>query len=243
VESVINIHQRARVFPPKNCAYPIYKRDPRLQRPHISAQETYCFLSVHVSTQLQVRGALLQLLSTVCCSVLQCVAVCCSVLQCVVVCCSVLQCLAVCCSVVAMLLQCCCNVVAECCRVLQSVLQRITVHYSVLQFVAMGCSMLQYVAVCCSMLQRVACWQWRCVVAAGTATPFQTLTRSLLLSWQASPPSKVRSEVANPVVSTVHRQHSSQIPKALSVSSVVTPPRHRLPALLSDIGHLSANRY
>jgi len=153
VESVINIHQRARVFPPKNCAYPIYKRDPRLQRPHISAQETYCFLSVHVSTQLHVRGALLQLLSTVCCSVLQCVAVCCSVLQCVVVCCSVLQCLAVCCSVVAMLLQCCCNVVAECCRVLQSVLQRITVHYSVLRFVAMGCSMLQYVAVCCSVLR------------------------------------------------------------------------------------------
>jgi len=32
--------------------------------------------------------------TTVCCSVLQCVAVCCSVLQCVAVCCSVLQCVA-----------------------------------------------------------------------------------------------------------------------------------------------------
>jgi len=30
--------------------------------------------------------------STVCCSVLQCVAMCCSVLQCVAVCCSMFQC-------------------------------------------------------------------------------------------------------------------------------------------------------
>ena len=36
------------------------------------------------------------LISAVCCSVLQCVAVCCSVLQCVAVCYSVLQCVAVC---------------------------------------------------------------------------------------------------------------------------------------------------
>jgi len=53
--------------------------------------------------------------TSVCCSVLQCVAVaqtrpapvsqcvavCCSVLQCVAVCCSVLQCVAVCCSVLS----------------------------------------------------------------------------------------------------------------------------------------------
>ena len=37
--------------------------------------------------------------TTVCCSVLQCVAVCCSVLPCFAVCCSGLQCVAVCCSV------------------------------------------------------------------------------------------------------------------------------------------------
>ena len=150
-------------------------------------------------------------------------------MQCVAV---LLQC---CCSVVAMLLQ----SVAECCKVFCSVLQCITVCCSLLQWVAVCCSMLQYVAVCCSVL-RVGSGG---ALSQQVATPFQTLTRSLLLSWQASPPSKVRSEVANPVVSTVHRQHSSQIPKALSVSSVVTPPRHRLPALLSGIGHLSANRY
>jgi len=45
--------------------------------------------------------------STVCCSVLQCVAVCCSVLQCVAVCCSVLQCDAVCCSVMQCVAVCC----------------------------------------------------------------------------------------------------------------------------------------
>jgi len=93
-----------------------------------------------VKAQLHVRGALLQLLSTL------------------------LQYVAVCCSVVALLLQGCCSVVAECCRVLQSVLQRIIVHYSVLQFVAVCCSMLQYVAVCCSMLQYgAAC----CVLAVA----------------------------------------------------------------------------
>ena len=36
------------------------------------------------------------LYSSLCCSVLQCVAACCSVLQCAAVCCSVLQCVAVC---------------------------------------------------------------------------------------------------------------------------------------------------
>ena len=52
-------------------------------------------------------------LTSVCCSVLQCVVVCCSVLQCVAVCCSVLQCVAVCCSML--------QYVAVCCSMLQCV--------------------------------------------------------------------------------------------------------------------------
>jgi len=51
--------------------------------------------------------------SSVCCSVLQCVAACCGVLQCVAGCCRVLQCVAGCCGV----LPC----VAVCCRVLPCV--------------------------------------------------------------------------------------------------------------------------
>ena len=46
-------------------------------------------------------------ITSVCCSVLQCVAVCCCVLQCVAVCCCVLQCVAVCCSVLQCVAVCC----------------------------------------------------------------------------------------------------------------------------------------
>jgi len=68
-------------------------------------------------------------------------------------------------------------------------------------------------------------------------------TCSLLLPWQASPTGNVGSEAANPVVSTPHRLCTSGIPKPLSVSLVVTPPRHYLPALPSEIGELRQNRY
>ena len=119
-------------------------------------------------------GALLQesLVSTMCCSVLQCTAVCCgvfrwpvggarehrppvavrcSVLQCVAMCCSVLQCVAACCSV----LQC----VAVYCSVSQSVAVYLFVQQecivSLLHGVAVCCnvccSVLQCVAVCCSV--------------------------------------------------------------------------------------------
>jgi len=73
--------------------------------------------------------------SSVCCSVLQCVAVCCSVLQCVAVCCSV-------CDQLSCVLY---QSVAVCC----SVLQCVAVCCSVLQCVVMCCSVLQCVAVCC----------------------------------------------------------------------------------------------
>ena len=69
--------------------------------------------------------------TTLCCSVLQCVAVCCSVLQCVAVC------------SVAILTH-----TTLCCSVLQSV----AVCCSVLQCGSMRCSVLQRVAVCCSAI-------------------------------------------------------------------------------------------
>ena len=101
--------------------------------------------------------------STVCCSVLQCVAVCCSVLQCVAVRCSVLpcparlpnsychphslkrqysalQCVAVCCSVLQ------CAAVSH--TAIDTVSNVSTVRYSMLQCVAVCCSVLQCVAVC-----------------------------------------------------------------------------------------------
>jgi len=68
-------------------------------------------------------------------------------------------------------------------------------------------------------------------------------TCSLLLPWQASPTGDVGSEAANPVVSTPYRLHTSEIPKPLSVSLVVTPHRHYLLALPSEIGELRQNRY
>jgi len=79
--------------------------------------------------------------STVCCSVLQCVAVWCSVVQCGAVWCRVLQCVAVRCSV----LQC----VAWRC----SALQCVAVRCMALQCVAWRCSALQCVAGRCSVLQ------------------------------------------------------------------------------------------
>jgi len=66
---------------------------------------------------------------------------------------------------------------------------------------------------------------------------------SLLLLWQASSTGKVRSEAANPVVSRLGRLCTSQIPKALSVSSAVMPPRHHLPAWPSEIGEHQPIRY
>jgi len=67
---------------------------------------------------------------------------------------------------------------------------------------------------------------------------------SLLFQWQqASPTSNVGSETANPVVSRPGRLRTSEIPKPLSVSLVITPPRHHLPALPSDIGELGQNLY
>jgi len=63
-------------------------------------------------------------------------------------------------------------------------------------------------------------------------------TCSLLLPWQASLAGNVGSGAANPVVFTLHRLCSSEIPKPLLVSWLVTPPRHNLPALPSKIGEL-----
>jgi len=72
-------------------------------------------------------------------------------------------------------------------------------------------------------------------------------TCSLLLPWQASSTGKVRSKAANPAVSRLGRLHTSQIPKALSVNSTVTPPRQHLPAsrLRFENGdsELQQNRY
>jgi len=51
-----------------------------------------CVVAVALSAAVKEKG------TSVCCSVLQCVAVRCSALQCVALCCSVLQYLAVCCS-------------------------------------------------------------------------------------------------------------------------------------------------
>jgi len=89
-----------------------------------------------------------EVLSSVCCSVLQCAAVCCSVLQCVAVCCSVLAC----CSVLQCLVVCC--IVLHCAAVCSSVLQCVAVCCSVLQCVAVCCSVLQYAAVCCNKRTR-----------------------------------------------------------------------------------------
>jgi len=64
----------------------------------------------------------------------------------------------------------------------------------------------------------------------------------MLLPWQASPTGNAGSEAANPVVSTPHRR-TSEIPTPLSVSLVVTPPRHHLRTLPSESGGLWQNRY
>ena len=121
------------------------------------------------------------LITTVCCSVLQCVAVCCSVLQCVAVCCSVLQCGAVCCSVLQRVQ--CVAACAVCCSVLQCVaalkvcehLQvrdcgdvlgaelinmcvfvHTTTYCNTLQHTATHCHILQHTATHCNTLQRTA---------------------------------------------------------------------------------------
>jgi len=68
-------------------------------------------------------------------------------------------------------------------------------------------------------------------------------TYSLLLPWQSSPTGNVGSEAANPVVSRPGRLRTSEIPKPLSVSLVMTPSCHHLPALPSEIGKLRQNWY
>jgi len=95
--------------------------------------------------------------TTVCCSVLQCVAVCCSVLQCVAVCFSVVQCVAVCGSVGSVAMH---GSVLQYIAVYCSAgahfgqdthhLQCVTVCDGVLQCVAVCCRVLQYIAGCCS---------------------------------------------------------------------------------------------
>jgi len=118
---------------------------------------------------MTLRHPIAKLGSTLCCSVLQCVAVCCSVLQYIYMCtlhtniakldstpkpmcCNLLQHVVVCCSV----LQC----VAVCYSVLQLYVHvtykhsqtRLHTKANVLQCVAVCCSVLQCVAVCCSVL-------------------------------------------------------------------------------------------
>ena len=92
--------------------------------------------------------------STVCCSVLQCVAVCCSVLQCVAVCCSVLQCAAEC-GIVWQF------VGVRQCEAIHCSVRQCDVAYvaygSVLQCVAVHDSVLQ---VCCSVYVFHVCIMW-----------------------------------------------------------------------------------
>jgi len=66
---------------------------------------------------------------------------------------------------------------------------------------------------------------------AHFVSPHVLAAATLLLPWQASPTGNVGSEAANPVVSRPGRLCTSEIPKLLSVSLVMTPPRHHLPAL------------
>jgi len=66
-------------------------------------------------------------------------------------------------------------------------------------------------------------------------------TCSLLLLFQASPTGNEGSEAANPVVSRPGRLRTSEIPKPLSVSLVMTPPGHHLLALPSEISELRQN--
>jgi len=68
-------------------------------------------------------------------------------------------------------------------------------------------------------------------------------TCSLIHQWQASPTCSVGSEAANPVVSKPGRLRTSEIPMPLSVSLVMMPPRHHLPALPFEIGELRPNWY
>ena len=61
------------------------------------------------------------------------------------------------------------------------------------------------------------------------------------------PDRQVGSKAANPAVSKPGRLCTSEIPKPLSVSlvmaQVMTPPRHHLSALPSEIGELRRNWY
>jgi len=63
----------------------------------------------------------------------------------------------------------------------------------------------------------------------------------VLLPWQASQTGNVGCEAANPVVSRPGKVRTSEIPKPLSVSLVMTPLRHHLPALPYEIGELRQN--
>jgi len=56
-------------------------------------------------------------------------------------------------------------------------------------------------------------------------------TSWLLVPWQASPPGKVRNDVAHPLISTPHRLRTSEIPMPKCVSSAVTHRCHHRPAL------------
>jgi len=59
--------------------------------------------------------------------------------------------------------------------------------------------------------------------------------RALLLPWQANPAGNVRSEAANPGVSTPHWLRSPDIPKPMSVNLVVMLSCHHLLAMPSKI--------
>jgi len=56
-------------------------------------------------------------------------------------------------------------------------------------------------------------------------------TSWLLLPWQASPPRKVKSNAAHPMISTPHRLRTSETLMLKAVSSAVTHRCHHRPAL------------
>jgi len=72
--------------------------------------------------------------------------------------------------------------------------------------------------------------QFACSPPVSTLLTFP-FTSWLHIQWQASPPEKIRSDAAHPVISTPHRLRTSQIPIPKSVSVVVTHHCHHRPAL------------
>ena len=72
---------------------------------------------------------------------------------------------------------------------------------------------------------------------------FSTCSLPVLLPWQARRTGNVGSEAANHMVSRPGRLCTSEIPKPLPVSLVITPLRHHLPPLPSEIGELRQNLY